>query len=96
MHVDSLMCYSAHHAGIREVILQKPMRIFHIQHFSGAGWTPEGEIERTARIEAKRVAVIDYSTFLDWIDLMRRFAAPMIFNRSDWGMGDEILPESGP
>uniref|UniRef100_Q02BB0 Methyltransferase FkbM family n=1 Tax=Solibacter usitatus (strain Ellin6076) TaxID=234267 RepID=Q02BB0_SOLUE len=93
MHIDSLICYSAHHAGIREVILREPMRIYHIQHFSGAGWTPEGEGERTARIEAKKVAVIEYATFLKWIDLMRRFRVPMIFNRNDWGMGDAVLPE---
>lgn len=96
MHVDSLICYSAHHAGIREVILREPLRIFHIQHFSGAGWTPEGEGERTARIEAKRVAVVEYGTFLNWIDMMRRFQAPMIFNRSDWGMGDAVLTEHRP
>ncbi|MCU1235034.1 MAG: methyltransferase FkbM family [Candidatus Solibacter sp.] len=96
MHIDSLICYSAHHAGIREVILGSPMRIFHIQHFSGAGWTPEGEAERTARIEAKRVGVIDYATFLNWVDLMRRFRAPMIFNRSDWGLGNAELTVSRP
>jgi len=50
MHLDSLLCYAAHHAGIKEVVLREPMRIFHIEHRSGAGWTPEGEKERLARI----------------------------------------------
>ncbi len=53
MHVDSLICYAAHHAGLREVVLEDPMRIFHIQHLAGAGTTPEGEQELYARVARK-------------------------------------------
>src|SRR5581483_7026871 len=48
MHIDSLFCYAAYHAGIREVILRDPMRIFHIEHGSAQGATPEGEEELKA------------------------------------------------
>jgi len=53
MHIDSLFCYAAHHGGIGEVVLPEPMRIYHTEHLSAAGWTPEGEQERLARIETK-------------------------------------------
>ncbi|HYL77548.1 MAG TPA: hypothetical protein VEU96_25260 [Bryobacteraceae bacterium] len=94
MHIDSLLCYAAHHAGINQVVLEQPMRIFHIEHRSGAGWTPEGEQERAARIEAKRVGVLQQDEVVKWIDRMRRFNAPAIFAQGNWGLGDRDLPET--
>ena len=93
MHIDALFCYTAHHAGVRELILREPMRMFHIQHSSGAGWTPEGEAERSARIESKGVTQVRYSDWVRWVDQMRRFNAPMIFTTENWGLGDIALPE---
>jgi hypothetical protein len=93
MHIDSLFCYAAHHAGIGEVVLREPMRIYHTEHLSAAGWTPEGEQERVARIEAKGVTEIPYPTATEWIDRMRRFDAPMIFTLNDWGLAGLTLPE---
>ena len=86
MHIDLLFCYAAHHAGIGEVVLREPMRIYHTEHLSAAGWTPEGEEERAARIEAKGVTEIPFATATEWIDRMRRFNAPMIFTLKDWGL----------
>jgi hypothetical protein len=93
MHIDSLLCYAAHHAGMREVVLREPMRIYHIEHSSGAGWTPEGEEERNARIEAKKVRQLQYAELVAWIDQMRRFNAPVIFTQENWGLGDLALQE---
>jgi hypothetical protein len=93
-HLDSLFCYAAYQAGIREVILPDPMRIYHVEHFAGAGWTPEGDDELNARIARKGVTLIPYTHFVEWVNRMRRFDAPMIFTRSDWGLGDVELPES--
>lgn len=94
MHIDSLLCYSAYHAGIEEIVLEEPMRIFHIEHLTGAGWTPEGELERQARIEAKGVPVISYPDLVKWVDRMRRFNRPIIFTKSNWGLASEQLPET--
>jgi hypothetical protein len=94
MHIDMLFCYAAHHAGIGEVILREPMRIYHTEHLSAAGWTPEGEAERVARIEAKAVTEIPFNSLMEWIDRMRRFDAPMIFTLEDWGLADATLPET--
>jgi hypothetical protein len=94
MHIDALFCYAAHHGGIGEVVLREPMRIYHTEHLSAAGWTPEGEQERVARIEAKGVSEIQFATVTEWIDRMRRFNAPMIFTLKDWGLAGLALPET--
>jgi hypothetical protein len=94
VHIDSLFCYAAHHAGMRERVLLEPIRIFHIEHLSGAGWTPEGEQERLSRIESKGVTVLQYQDLMNWIDRMRRFNAPAIFTLSGWGLAGEDLPET--
>jgi hypothetical protein len=88
MHVDALFCYSAFHAGVREQILRDPMRIYHIEHLTAAGWTPEGEEARSARIAAKGLAEMKYSEFTKWVNQMRRFNAPLIFTLENWGLGD--------
>jgi hypothetical protein len=93
MHIDALFCYAAHHAGVREFILREPMRMFHIQHSSGAGWIPEGEAERSARVESKGVMEVNYRDWVRWVDQMRRFNAPMIFTKENWGLGGMVLPE---
>jgi hypothetical protein len=94
LNIDLLFCYAAHHAGIGEVLLREPMRVYHIEHLSAAGWSPEGEEERAARIEAKGVTEIQFATATEWIDRMRRFNAPMIFTLRDWGLADMTLPET--
>lgn len=82
-HLDSLFCYAAHHAGIREVVLCEPMRLFHRGRFSGASWTPRDAAEAIRNRDASQ-----------WIDQMRRFDAPMIFNKSNWGLADLTLRET--
>jgi hypothetical protein len=94
VHIDSMFCYAAHYGGIREVVLQEPMRIFHIEHLSGAGWTPEGEEERRSRIESKGVSVMQNADLVNWVHWMRRFHAPAIFTLENWGLAGEDLPET--
>ena len=94
MHIDSLFCYAAHHAGVREIVLREPLRIFHIEHRSGAGWTPEGEKERNERIKSKGVHIFQDDDIVKWIDQMRRFNAPVIFTQQNWGLADVDLPET--
>jgi hypothetical protein len=94
MNIDLLFCYAAHHAGIGEVVLTEPMRVYHTEHLSAAGWSPEGEEARAARIEAKGVTEIRFATVTEWIDRMRRFNAPMIFTLKDWGLAGVTLAET--
>jgi hypothetical protein len=94
MHVDALFCYAAYHAGVREEILRDPMRIYHIEHLSAAGWTPEGEKARSARLAAKGLTEMQYSEFTKWVNQMRRLNAPLIFTLGNWGLGGVELRET--
>ena len=96
MNLDSVLCYAAHHAGVREEMLQEPMRIYHIEHATGSGWTPEGQARLFERIAAKGISIVDYAQVVRWINDMRRFNAPLIFNLENWGLADLDLKERVP
>jgi hypothetical protein len=81
MHLDSMLCYAAHHAGAREQLLPEPMRIYHIEHGAGSGWTPEG---------------VSYQDLASLIVQMRSLHAPVIFNMDDWGLAALTFPETAP
>lgn len=94
LHIDSVMCFIAHHGGAPEEMLPEPMRIYHIEHGTGSGWTPEGAAILMKRITAKGIPVLDYQDLYKMATQMRRRNKPMIFNRKQWGMAEESLPET--
>jgi hypothetical protein len=96
MHLDSLLCYTAHHAGVREQMLREPMRIYHIEHGTGSGWTPEGHDALYARIARQGIPTISFQDLVDSIAQMRILHAPLIFNMDRWGLADEDLAETVP
>ena len=96
MNIDSLLCWAAHHGGARQEVLPDSIRIFHIEHATGSGWTPEGERSLYQRVLAKGLPWLEYPDVLAWARAMNRFDAPMIFNREDWGFGRETLKEIAP
>lgn len=91
MNLDALFCWMAHHGGAREEVL--PFRVFHIEHATGSGWTPEGERKLYERIAATGLPWIEIGEVMAWAETMRRFDTPMIFNRDKWGLGGEELAE---
>jgi len=94
MNLDSVFCYAAHHGGAEEEVLAEPMRIYHIEHGSGSGWTPEGQAKLFQRIAALGLSYVDSETVLKWGAQMRTLSSPMIFNREDWGLAGFDLPET--
>jgi hypothetical protein len=96
MNIDSIFCWMAHHGGAREEMLEEPYRIYHIEHGSGSGWTPEGEKALFDRIAAKGLSWVDYKDVIEWARIMNRFDAPMIFNHEDWGFANDVLAEVSP
>jgi hypothetical protein len=94
LHIDSLMCHIAHHAGVRETVLEEPLRIYHIEHSTGSGWTPEGEATLTARIRSRGIPMFDYEEVRRWCIDMATLRCPLIFNGPGWGLADEELPET--
>jgi len=93
MNIDSVFCYSAHYGGVVEEVLRDPIRIYHIEHAVGSGWTPEGQAALFARIAEKGLGWIDYRELLDWARQMHRLRLPMIFNRANWGLAGHDFPE---
>ena len=93
LHIDSLLCYAAHHGGAPEKMLGTPFRIYHIEHGRGSGWTPEGEAELFHRLRARGLPWIEYQELVGWINQMRRFDCPILFNRESWGLAEYDLPE---
>jgi len=94
MNLDSVLCVSAHHGGAREEMLTDPMRIYHIEHGSGSGWTPEGQAKLFERIAAKGLSFVDNEEVLGWAAQMSRLKAPMIFNHENWGMAEFDMKET--
>src|SRR5207245_3627775 len=54
-NIDSVLCYAAHHAGVLEEVLEDPLRVYHIEHGTGSGWTPEGQTRLFDRLRAKGI-----------------------------------------
>ena len=94
MNLDSVLCVAAHHGGAREEMLAEPMRIYHIEHGTGSGWTPEGQAKLFARIAARGLSFVDNEEVLGWAAQMNRLNAPMIFNHENWGLAGCDLKET--
>ncbi len=93
LHIDSVFCYMAHHHGVIEEMLEEPMRIYHIEHGTGSGWTPEGATKLMERIAAKGISCLECQEVLAWATEMRRLDRPLVLNYEGWGMADDVLPE---
>jgi hypothetical protein len=94
MNLDSVFCSTAHYGGVREEVLADPMRIYHIEHGTGSGWTPEGQTALFERIAAKGLSFLDNEEVLVWAAQMKRLNSPMIFNHEDWGLAGYDLKET--
>jgi len=93
MNLDSIFCIAAHHGGAREQVLEDPLRIYHLEHATGSGWTPEGQAKLFDRIRARGLSFVDNEEVLMWASQMNRLNSPMIFNHENWGLADCDLRE---
>lgn len=96
MNLDALFCYMAHYSGVSEEILREPMRIYHIEHATGSGWTPEGHRLLFERLASKGIPWLDFGQVLGWAAQMERLHTTMIFNQENWGLAECNLPERSP
>jgi len=96
MHLDALFCCTAHHSGVVETCFEAPMRIYHIEHGIGSGWTPEGQAQLYERLAKKRIQCVSYEEVVWSIAQMRSLSAPVIFNLEDWGLAGTPLSETSP
>ena len=94
--LDGLLCYAGHYAGARETMLSDPMRIYHIEHSAGSGWTPgTGGALLEKRLNEAGVPQLSGEQYATWVGQMARQRKPIIFNESqDWGLANESLLET--
>ncbi len=78
-HIDSYLCAMAMSAGLSQVVLKSPLRIYHQDHDSS---------EMAAR------PATDYDVFWRDTVKMLKSRRPIIPNDENWGLGNEQLPES--
>jgi hypothetical protein len=96
MNLDSVFCYMAHYGGAKEHVLSEPMRIYHIEHASGSGWTPSGQGLLYRRLGDQGIPWLPFETVLQWAAQMETLQTTMIFNDQDWGLAQFELPEIRP
>jgi hypothetical protein len=94
MNLDALLCWAAHHSGVREEVLEDPIRIYHIEHGIGSGWTPEGEQQLFARLDKIGLPWLGYPEMLELVEKLRKSGGPMVFNGENWGHASEKLTEA--
>lgn len=94
LHIDSLFCYQAHCAGVLEEMIPDPMQVYHIEHSEGSGWTPEGAEKLMKRINAKGIPVLDCGLVFRWAAQMRETGKALVFNGENWGLANDVLPET--
>lgn len=94
MHLDSLLCYTAYHAGIREIVLSKPCQVFHIDH--SAGWSPQTERDQSLwkRLDKVGIPTLSREQFMGLARRMSREHQPVIFNDENWGLAREDLAQT--
>src|SRR5262249_3481714 len=93
MNLDGLFGIIAFFAGIEERVLGAPLQIFHLEHESGSGWTPEGEDKLRRRVDARGIPWVDARVVMELAAYMSSLDRPMILNDSSWGFGLHELRE---
>ena len=94
LHLDSVFCQMAHHAGVREVMPGRRCHAYHLDHESG--WSPQEAIRLVRRMEDLHVPVVNHQLYTAWVATMRRQEGAIIFNGEDWGLDKEHLTEIEP
>jgi hypothetical protein len=95
MNIDGYLCFAAHASGLKEVVLREPMRIFHLEHGLGSGWSPEGEKKLFERITSRGITWIGKEQVMEQARRMYR-GGPLVVNGEGWGFGREALAETEP
>jgi len=88
-NLDGLLCLMAIGVGIKQVILEDPMRIYHIDH--GLGWITLS-LEEQLRFFAQK-PWLDHSIINEVSSLIAKGQVPNLFNEEDWGLANEDLPD---
>ncbi len=92
MFLDSVVLVQAYHAGVEMVALAPPMVVYHLEHGTGSGWSPEGARSLSQRLDA---AGIPYLTGTSYDRLARSILRKSKdfhpLNGEDWGLASADL-----
>jgi hypothetical protein len=77
-----------------EEILPEPMRLYHIEHSVGSGWTPEGQQLLLDRIHSQGIPDVHWTEVIHLGSLMNAYQAPILFCGENWGLVNDELPET--
>ncbi|MBI4187740.1 MAG: hypothetical protein HY529_00865 [Chloroflexi bacterium] len=95
LHLDGLMCAVAHYGGAKELVLEEPMPIYHIEHAPGSGWAPGmGAKLLDERLRAAGIQQLTHRDYLKYLRQIRWKHSSTVFNDENWGLGQESLKES--
>jgi hypothetical protein len=92
MHIDGLLLYQAHYAGIRERYV--PHRVYHMEHEGGFKPDTEGSQRLNERLARDAIPQISNEQLMQWIYEMYVTKRPLALNGGDWGFVGEDLPET--
>jgi hypothetical protein len=93
-HLDSVLCHAAHAAGVAELALEPPIRVFHIDHAPGSGWSPDAEDDLFTRLRRRGIPWLEHAQMQQWAQEMHASGRPREFNGESWGLADEDLRET--
>ena len=89
LHIDSLLAFSAHFAGITEQVLPPDHCAYHIDH--GGGWTPQATLDRS--LSGRGLPRMRYADLLLSAQLMAQMGQGLVFNGPAWGLAGQTLAE---
>jgi hypothetical protein len=93
IHLDSVLCHAAYQAGAREVILEDPLRAYHIDHSSGWSLDASKGIYSDSRLDPHAVPQLTGTELEELARRMRETRKHIVFNGEDWGLATEDLRE---
>lgn len=98
-HIDSLLLLAAYYSGIQEVCLGWPYTIYHMEHETGSGWSPEGAASLYRRLEKAGIPYLTWENCKEFSIGIRdgeyRKEGVVSLNQNDtWGLNGYYLEET--
>ena len=96
-HIDGVVLYQAHAAGVEMVNLQPPMVALHLEHSEGSGWTPEGSSALFNRLDQTGVPYLSTAKYRKLVrKIVRDGRRSQPINGADWGLAGRKLMATSP
>jgi len=96
VHIDGLLCYSAHFSGLKERMVPGSACVYHIEHGQGSGFSGYVSGEKWRDLDEGGVPRITSEEYLATLFGMKAGREALIANGDDWGLGDAELLELSP